>query len=84
MGYQQLNIKETNMRAVLPAIVAVFLTGCATVPASQPSQKIAVYDHRNMVTKYVDRSAESDFVGTSAKLRSPTTSKPSGYSLGHP
>jgi len=72
------------MRAVLFAIVAFFIAGCATVPTSQPSQKIAVYDHRNMVTKYVDRSAESDFIGTSAKVRSVTTVKPSGYSLGHP
>jgi hypothetical protein len=72
------------MRAVPLAIVAVFVVGCATVPASQPSQKIAVYDHRNMVTKYVDRPAESDFVGTSAKVQSATKAQPSWYRFGHP
>jgi type IV pilus biogenesis protein CpaD/CtpE len=83
MGPQQLN-KETNMRAVLFVIVAVFIAGCASAPASQPSQKIAVYDHRNMVTKYVDRSNESNFVGTSAKEKSATKTQPSWYRFGHP
>jgi hypothetical protein len=37
-----------------------------------------------MVTHYVYRSADSDFVGTSAKAPSATTTKNSTYKVGHP
>ena len=66
------------MRALPTAIAAaVFVAGCATAPAPT-GDKIAVYDHRNMVTHYVYRSADSDFVGTSAKVKTST------YKVGHP
>ena len=72
------------MRALPFAVLAIFVAGCATVPTSQPSQKIAVYDHRNMVAKYVDRPPESEFVGTSAKVQSAPKAEPSWYRFGHP
>ena len=73
------------MRALPTAIVAIFVAGCATAPAPAPAgDKIAVYDHRSMVTHYVYRSADSDFVGTSAKTPNAQKAKPSSYSLGHP
>ena len=70
------------MRAYLTVIAAIFVTGCATAPAGE---KIAVYDHKNSVTRYAYRSAESDFVGTSAKTQSTKNqAKPSWYAFGHP
>ena len=69
------------MRALLIAIAAVFVAGCATAPAGE---KIAVYDHKNNYTRYAYRSADSDFVGTSAKTPSAQNTKPSWYSFGHP
>ena len=75
------NIKEIFMRALLIAIAAVFVAGCATAPAGE---KIAVYDHKNNTTHYAYRSADSDFVGTSAKAPSAQNTKPSWYSFGHP
>src|SRR5260221_228236 len=75
------SIKEMIMRALLMAIATIFVAGCATAPAGE---KIAVYDHKNSVTRYANRSAESDFVGTSAKKPSAQPAKPSWYSFGHP
>jgi hypothetical protein len=69
------------MRAFLTAIAAIFVAGCASVPAGE---KIAVYDHRNNETRYVYRSAGSEFVGTSAKTPSAQKTKPAWYSFGHP
>jgi len=69
------------MRAVLIAVAAVFVAGCATTPAGE---KIAVYDHKNNVTRYAYRSADSDFVGTSAKTPSAQKTTPSWYAFGHP
>ena len=68
------------MRALLTAIAAIFVAGCATTPAGE---KIAVYDHKNNVTRYVYRSADSDFVGTSARTPSAPKAKPGGYPFGH-
>ena len=68
------------MRAFLAAITAVVVAGCATSPTGD---RVAVYDHKYNVTRYVDRSAQSDFVGTSSK--SPSRGKnPSWYAFGHP
>jgi hypothetical protein len=69
------------MRAVLIAIATVFVAGCATAPMGE---KIAVYDHKNNVTRYAYRSADSDFVGTSAKTPNAQQAKPSWYAFGHP
>ena len=69
------------MRALLIAIAAVFVAGCATAPAGE---RIAVYDHKNNYTRYAYRSVDSDFVGTSAKTPSAQNTKPSWYSWGHP
>jgi hypothetical protein len=80
---QRIEIEETIMRALPTAIAAVFMAGCATAPIPA-GDKIAVYDHRNMVTHYVYRSSDSDFVGTSAKAPSATTTKTSTYKVGHP
>jgi hypothetical protein len=80
----ELNITERLMRAFLIALAAVFVAGCAAAPAKVSSgDKVAVYDHRNNVTRYVDRPAESDFVGTSAKAQA-TKKKPAWYDRGHP
>ena len=68
------------MRAGLIAIAALFVAGCATAPAGE---KIAVYDHKNSVTRYAYRSAESDFVGASAKTTSGQKTQPSWYAFGH-
>ncbi len=65
------------MRALLMAIAAIFVAGCATTPPA--GQKIAVYDHRNNVTHYVYRSTDSDFVSTSAKAQDAQKVKPSWY-----
>ncbi len=69
------------MRASLIAIAAIFVAGCATAPAGE---KIAVYDHKNNVTRYATRSADSDFVGTSAKTPNAQQANPSWYRFGHP
>lgn len=69
------------MRALLTAIAVMFVAGCATAPAGE---RIAVYDQKNNTTRYVYRSAGSDFVGTSAKTPSAQKTKPSWYSFGHP
>lgn len=72
------------MRAILTTIVAISIAGCATTPATAPaSGKIAVYDHKYGVTRYVTRSVESDFVGTSAKAQT-KKNQPSWYVFGHP
>ena len=55
------------MRTLLMALAAIFVAGCATAPAGE---KIAVYDHKNNVTRYAYRSTESDFVGTSSRTPS--------------
>lgn len=69
------------MRGLLIAIAAIFVAGCATAPTGD---KIAVYDHKNNVTRYAYRSSDSEFVGTSAKTPSAQQAKPSWYSFGHP
>ena len=69
------------MRALPIAIAAVFVAGCATAPAGE---RIAIYDHKNNTTRYAYRSADSDFVGTSAKTPSVQDRKPSWYRFGHP
>jgi PBP1b-binding outer membrane lipoprotein LpoB len=63
----QTNIEERLMRGYSAIVAAIFISGCATVPATTPAGKVAVYDHKYNVTTYVDRPAESEFVGTSAK-----------------
>ena len=72
------------MRALLIAIAAVFVAGCATAPAGEKVEKIAVYDHKNNYTRYAYRSTDSDFVGTSAKAPSEQKAQPSWYRFGHP
>ena len=69
------------MRALLTAIGVIFVAGCATAPAGE---KIAVYDHKNNVTRYAYRSADSDFVGTSAKEQNAQKTQTSWYRFGHP
>jgi hypothetical protein len=69
------------MRAFLIAIAAVFVAGCATAPAGE---KIAVYDHKNSVTRYAYKSADSEFVGASARTPSAQKTQPSWYAFGHP
>ena len=69
------------MRVFLIVIAAIFAAGCATAPAGE---RIAVYDHKNNVTRYAYRSADSEFVGTSAKTPSAQTTKPAWYAFGHP
>jgi hypothetical protein len=75
------NIEEPIMHAIPTAIAAIFVAGCATAPAGE---RIAVYDHKNNVTRYAYRSAESDFVGASAKTPSAQKKMPSWYIFGHP
>ena len=69
------------MRTLLIAFAALFVAGCATAPAGE---RIAVWDHKYNVTRYAYRSADSDFVGTSAKTPNAPATKPSWYSFGHP
>lgn len=69
------------MRALLIALGAVFVAGCATAPAGE---KIAVHDQKTNLTRYAYRSADSDFIGTSAKTPSAQSKKPSWYTFGHP
>jgi len=76
------NIKETAMRALLIAVATIFVAGCATAPPV--GQRVAVYDHKTNETHYVYRSADSDFVGTSAKTPGEQKTKPSSYRVGHP
>ena len=70
------------MRAFLIAIAAIFVAGCATAPPT--GQRIAVYDHKYNITTYVYESADSDFVGTSAKSSSAQLTRPSAQSFGRP
>ena len=69
------------MRALLIAVATIFVAGCATAPPV--GQRIAVYDHKTNETHYVYRSADSDFVGASAKTPSAPWAKPGGYPFGH-
>ena len=69
------------MRTALIAIAAIFVAGCATAPAGEG---IAVYDHKNNVTRYAYQAPQSEFVGTSAKAPSMQQAKPSWYAFGHP
>ena len=75
------------MRGFLIVVTAAFIAGCATAPAGE---KIAVYDHKNNTTRYVYRSYDSEFVGTSATTNAQKTQpswyrQPSWYiSGGHP
>jgi len=71
------------MRALLIAVVAVFIAGCATaaVPAGD---KIAVTDHKYGGTRYATKSTESDFVGTSAKPQTTKKKQPAWIVFGHP
>jgi hypothetical protein len=69
------------MRAFPTVIAAIFVAGCATAPAGE---RIAVYDHKSNTTHYVYRSAQSEFVGTSAKTQNPAKAKPAWYAFGHP
>jgi hypothetical protein len=75
------NIEESIMRALLIAVAAIFVAGCATTPPT--GQRVAVYDHKTNETHYVYRSTDSDFVGTSAKTDA-QKAKPSWYKVGHP
>jgi len=75
------NIKEKIMRAFLIAIAAIFAAGCATAPTGE---RIAVYDHKYNVTTYIYKSADSDFVGTSAKSSDAQLTRPSWHSFGRP
>ena len=74
------------MRALLTPIVAIFIAGCATAPATAPTGgKIAVYDHKYGVTRYATRSVKSDSVGTSGKTQTTKKKQPSWYGgFGHP
>jgi len=69
------------MRALLIAVAAVFVAGCATAPPV--GQRVAVYDHKTNQIHYVDRSTDSDFVGASEKTPSARWAKPGGYPFGH-
>ncbi len=69
------------MRAFVSIIAVIFTAGCATSPVGE---RIAVYDHKTNATRYAYRSADSGFVGTSAKVANPATAKPSWYAFGHP
>ena len=69
------------MRALLTAVAAIFVASCATTPPT--GQRVAVYDHKTNETHYVYRSADSDFVGASAKTPSTQKAKPGGYPFGH-
>ena len=70
------------MRALLIAVATIFVAGCATTPPT--GQRVAVYDHKNSVTRYAYKSADSEFVGTSAKTPSAQKTQPSWYAFGHP
>ena len=69
------------MRAFLAAVAAIIVAGCATAPAGE---KVAVYDHKYNVTRYADRSQQSDFVGTSSASQTTGKAKPGWYVFGHP
>ena len=69
------------MRIALTVAVAGFVAGCASAPAGE---KIAVFDHKNNVTRYAYQASQSEFVGTSAKASSTQQAKPSWYAFGHP
>jgi hypothetical protein len=56
------------MRAILLALGAQFLAGCATAPANTA----AVYDHKYNTYSFLNKSAPTDFVGTSATKATPT------------
>jgi hypothetical protein len=75
--------KEMIMRVLLIAIAALFVAGFATTP-TPTGEKIAVYDHRNNVTRYACRPTDSKFVGTSAKTENVQKTKRAWYAFGHP
>ncbi len=65
------------MKALLIAIAATFVAGCAT-----PSgERVAVYDHKTNSTRYAYKTSGNEFVGTSAEAEKP---KPTWYRFGHP
>ncbi len=53
-----------------------FVAGCATAAVGE---RIAVYDHRNNITRYAYQSAERDFVGTSAQAADAAEKRPSWF-----
>lgn len=65
------------MRAVITAIAAVVLAGCASAPAGEV---VKVYDRKYNMTTYVTKPADSEFVGTGASQKP----KPGWYRFGHP
>jgi type IV pilus biogenesis protein CpaD/CtpE len=67
------------MRTVLFVIVAAFLAGCATAPATNMTK---VHDQKYNTTRYVTKQADSEFVGTSASTAAKV--EPSWYKFGHP
>jgi PBP1b-binding outer membrane lipoprotein LpoB len=68
------------MRTFTIAALALFLAGCATAP---PPGFTQVTNHRDNTISFVPKSADSDFVGTSA-IRTPAKATPTWYRYGHP
>ncbi|HEX9277865.1 MAG TPA: hypothetical protein VGA51_15890 [Casimicrobiaceae bacterium] len=66
------------MRAILLAVAALFLAGCASAPANTT----AVYDHKYNTYSFAKNSSQSEFVGTSAAAD--VKARPSWYKFGHP
>ena len=67
------------MRILLSVIIAAFIAGCATTPATTA---IKVYDQKTNTYRYASKPADTEFVGTSAIASAPKS--PAWYRFGHP
>lgn len=69
------------MRALLLAIAATVVAGCAT---TSTGERTAVYDRKYNQFSFVRKAPQSDFVGTGAAGRQADTPPPSWYLRNHP
>lgn len=66
------------MRTLFFIVIAAFLAGCATTPATNTTK---VWDHKSNAVTYVAKKADSEFVGTSS---APPAKQVPWYRSGHP
>lgn len=69
------------MRTFTAIIVAAFLAGCATAPATT-SSVVKVTDQKTNLVRYAEKKSESEFVGTSTGA--PASKGPGWLKYGHP